>query len=58
MGQTLPASSLSTLVTHPHRGPSTALVLILQTYGHVKEHFGHIELTRQLCLQGFAEAPL
>lgn len=58
MGQTLPAASLATLVTHPHRGPSTALVLILQTYGHVKEHFGHIELTRQLCLQGFAEAPL
>ena len=54
MGQKMPSSRLSTLVTHPHRGPSTALVLILQTYGHVKEHFGHFELTRQLCLQGFA----
>lgn len=51
MAQTIPAESLAMEVTHPHRGPSTALVLLLQTYGHVYEHFGHLALTRQLCLQ-------
>lgn len=54
MGETIPVSSLAMEVTHPHRGPSTALVLLLQTYGHVYEHYGHLELTRQLCLQNLA----
>jgi uncharacterized damage-inducible protein DinB len=49
--ESLPTSSLGTEVVHPHRGPSTALVLLLQTYGHVYEHYGHFELTRQLFLQ-------
>ncbi len=49
--KTLPTSSLAMTVNHPHRGPSTALVLLLQTYGHVYEHYGHLELTRQLYLQ-------
>lgn len=51
MAQTIPIESLAMEVIHPHRGPSTALILLLQTYGHVYEHFGHLELTRQLCLQ-------
>jgi hypothetical protein len=51
MGETIPVSSLAMEVNHPHRGPSTALVLLLQTYGHVYEHYGHLELTRQLYLQ-------
>lgn len=54
MGETIPVSSLAMEVTHPHRGPSTALVLLLQTYGHVYEHYGHLELTRHLCLQNVA----
>jgi hypothetical protein len=53
MGEAIPASSLAMEVTHPHRGPSTALVLLLQTYGHAYEHYGHLELTRQLYLQNF-----
>jgi len=52
MAEVIPTSSLAMEVTHPHRGPSTAFVLLLQTYGHVTEHFGHLELTRQLYLQG------
>jgi hypothetical protein len=51
---TVPADSLTKTVVHPHRGPSTALVLLLQTYGHVYEHYGHLELTRQLYLQRVA----
>jgi len=47
----MPSSILAKEVVHPHRGPSTALVLLLQTYGHVYEHYGHLELTRQLYLQ-------
>ncbi|HLY65032.1 MAG TPA: DinB family protein [Chloroflexota bacterium] len=43
--------SLSRVVEHPHRGPSSALVLLIETVGHVKEHVGHLELTRQLYLQ-------
>ena len=54
MSETIPVSSLAMEVIHPHRGPSSALVLLLQTYGHVYEHYGHLELTRQLCLQKFA----
>jgi uncharacterized damage-inducible protein DinB len=53
MAATIPGSSLSMEVVHPHRGPSSALVLLLQTYGHVYEHFGHLELTRQLYQQNF-----
>jgi hypothetical protein len=53
MGATIPESSLAMEVTHPHRGPSPALVLLLQTYGHVYEHYGHLELTRQLYHQRF-----
>ena len=54
MGETIPVGSLAMEVIHPHRGPSTALVLLLHTYGHVYEHYGHLELTRQLCLQNVA----
>jgi hypothetical protein len=54
MSRTLAPDALSSNVTHPHRGPSTALVLLLETYGHVKEHLGHIELTSQLFLQSGA----
>jgi hypothetical protein len=54
---TVPADALSKTVVHPHRGPSTALVLLLQTYGHVYEHFGHLELTRQLYLQSDSGKP-
>lgn len=42
---------LERVVAHPHRGPSSALVLVLQTYGHVKEHLGHFDLTWQLGIQ-------
>ncbi|MPZ15351.1 MAG: DUF664 domain-containing protein [Chloroflexi bacterium] len=53
MAAAIPSSSLAKEVVHPHRGPSSALVLLLQTYGHVTEHYGHLTLTRQLYFQSF-----
>jgi len=53
LGRTMSMETLSRMVMHPHRGSSSAFVLILQAYGHVKEHFGHLELTRQLYHQKY-----
>lgn len=52
--RTLDVSALSAVVTHPHRGDRTALALVLETYGHLKEHYGHLQLTKQLYEQSRA----
>jgi uncharacterized damage-inducible protein DinB len=45
------ATQLVDVVQHPVRGPQPASVLLLETYGHLREHLAQLELTRQLALQ-------
>jgi hypothetical protein len=45
------AARLVEVVQHPVRGPQPSSVLLLDTYGHLREHLAQLELTRQLALR-------
>jgi DinB superfamily len=44
------ATRLVDVVQHPVRGPQATSLLLLDTYGHLREHLAQLELTRQLAL--------
>jgi DinB superfamily len=45
------AAGVVDVVQHPVRGAQPTSVLLLDTYGHLREHLAQLELTRQLALQ-------
>lgn len=53
-GHRMAADGLVPAVEHPHHGSRSSLVLLLETYGHLREHIAHLDVTRQFRQQHVA----
>lgn len=47
-GLRMDSDGLVPSVDHPHHGARSPVVLLLETYGHLREHVAHLDLTRQM----------
>lgn len=47
-GGAITANDLAAVRTRPDRAPQTGLHWLINSYGHAREHIGHLELTAQM----------